>query len=585
MKKTAIIYCRVSTTKQENKWDSIKQQEYECKKYCKEKKISVLWVFKETYTWKVIERPIFNAAIENAIENKINYFVIFDIDRFTREWYWSYSNIKNKLREHNIKLRDTKNIIWEERVVIKNDLYDMSAYKWNFENPTEMSEMVHAAQWKIEWNKIVQRTITKEIRLEQAWYHPRSSNFWFMLEKVKSDKFNFAKIQVKHPLEWNWIEFMFKERAKWQLNDKEIVKQVNLMWCLKRKNIKVKNDIPMDIKYMQELIKKPIYAWIKVAKWNNNQPMIQKYPWLISIDIWNKANRGKKKIIKWKDGSINIIDWKEWEISNLVKRRHKYNPNFPFRNLISNNSKESTLTWSSSTNPKWNKYSFYHSKSSDKSQIERYPKKDFEKNIYGLFENIEISKTLKIMFIDKFNHIFESNKKEVFQYRKKFEIRNIEIENEIQQLKEQAIKTSPNFTIILEAIEEKLSNLKNEKKELIININSFNNENIDNIDKFKEFSLYLLEHFVVLLKQSDNYDEKLLIFKFFFKETPTYNEVVNRTAKLYPFFALNTKKDLSQNEKSSLNLKWQQTVYLVRNSIMDYEGLYRTWIEDRLCSK
>ena len=29
-------------------------------------------------------------------------------------------------------------------------------------------------------------------------------------------------------------------------------------------------------------------------------------------------------------------------------------------------------------------------------------------------------------------------------------------------------------------------------------------------------------------------------------------------------------------------LKWQQTVYLVRNSIMDCEGLYRTWIEDRL---
>ena len=33
---------------------------------------------------------------------------------------------------------------------MKNDTLDMSQYKWNVENPTEMSEMVYSAQAKIE---------------------------------------------------------------------------------------------------------------------------------------------------------------------------------------------------------------------------------------------------------------------------------------------------------------------------------------------------------------------------------------------------------------------------------------------------
>jgi len=106
-----------------------------------------------------------------------------------------------------------------------------------------------------------------------------------------------------------------------------------------------------------------------------------------------------------------------------------------------------------------------------------------------------------------------------------------------------------------------------------------------NTEWFKEFSFNLLEHISILLKQKQNFEELQVIFKFVFKEIPTYNEIVNRTTPIYPIFSLNSKKEPQINWSSSLNLLWQQTVYLVRNSIMDYEGLYRTWIEDRLGSK
>ena len=112
--KTAVIYCRVSTTKQLNNWDSLENQEKACRDYCKINQIEVVWVFKEQFSWKKSERPIFNEAINNAINNKIDYFIILDIDRFSREWYSTYSKFKDKLSKNWIKLKDSKNIIWDE---------------------------------------------------------------------------------------------------------------------------------------------------------------------------------------------------------------------------------------------------------------------------------------------------------------------------------------------------------------------------------------------------------------------------------------------------------------------------------------
>ena len=79
---------------------------------------------------------------------------------------------------------------------------------------------------------------------------------------------------------------IFNNKAKWLLNDKEIVEQVNLKWCLKRKNIRLTKDTPMDVKYMQELIKNPIYCWVIKSKWTWYNTIKTPYEWLVSIDTW-----------------------------------------------------------------------------------------------------------------------------------------------------------------------------------------------------------------------------------------------------------------------------------------------------------
>jgi len=225
----AIIYCRVSTNKQEKNWDSLENQERACRSYCKNNSINVIWVFKEAFTWKDQNRPILNKSILNAIENKVDYYIVFDIDRLSREWYSVYSDVKNHLQANWITLKDSKNIIWDSNLVVTNDKVDMSKYKWNRENRSEMAEMVYSAQAKIEWDKIIQRTIPREIELEQQWYQVRWPNYWYTNKKIKTLNWK-ASIQIKNWTEWDWVIYIFESRAEWLLSDKEIVEQVNLKW-------------------------------------------------------------------------------------------------------------------------------------------------------------------------------------------------------------------------------------------------------------------------------------------------------------------------------------------------------------------
>lgn len=106
----------------------------------------VLTVFYEAFSGKSSNRPEFLKAIEYAKNNNVKYFVVFDIDRFSREGYDVYMSLKKELLKHGIELRDSKNVIGDSTAVYENDVIDMRQYEWNIENRSEMAEMVYSAQ-------------------------------------------------------------------------------------------------------------------------------------------------------------------------------------------------------------------------------------------------------------------------------------------------------------------------------------------------------------------------------------------------------------------------------------------------------
>lgn len=549
---TAVIYCRVSTAKQWSNWDSLQNQERVCRAYCKTHNIRVLWAYKEQFTWKSTQRPIFNECINNAIENKVHFFIVFDIDRFSREWYGKYTEIKDKLSNKWIKLKDSKNIIWDEKLVVQNDVIDMSQYKWNKENPTEMSEMVYSAQAKIEWNKIVQRTISKEIQLEQLGYQVRQSNYWYINKKIHTSEWK-RTIQEKHPIEWEHIIQLFNLKAEWIKSDEDIIKEINLLWYKSRKNK------ALNIKQLHIYIKKPVYAGLISTKWTGNKIVKTPYEWLINIHTWNKANNWKIKIEVSNLWEYSLINKNKKNIDILdIKRRKKFDPNLKFRNLINSSLLEwQALSWSFSNpnrkNPTW----YYHPIRKKWCIWENIKKEVLEENFYAFIKELEINDIIKTIFTDRLWMIFEQNKWLIQEKTKLLKNELNSVIESINDLESKILNIDISLTRVMQTIEKEIEVLEIKKDRIESKIESYTKANYDNIEQFKDFSLYLIEHIAEIMEQSQNYEELALLFKFIFKETPKYDEIINRTVPIYPLFSLNSKKELSNIENSSLNLKWQ----------------------------
>jgi DNA invertase Pin-like site-specific DNA recombinase len=79
----AIIYCRVSTDRQEENY-SLDTQEEECRDYCAAESLTVAAVLREVGSAADIDRPIFQDALDYLRRGEAGVFVVHKYDRFMR---------------------------------------------------------------------------------------------------------------------------------------------------------------------------------------------------------------------------------------------------------------------------------------------------------------------------------------------------------------------------------------------------------------------------------------------------------------------------------------------------------------------
>ena len=552
--KNAVIYCRVSTNKQEKNWDSLENQERACREYCKNNSIQVIWVFKEAFTWKEQNRPVFNSAIAKAIEDQIEYFIIFDIDRFTREWYWIFKELKNNLELNWIKLKDSKNIIWDKTMVVSNDDVDMDQYKWNHENNSQYAEVMIATQAEIEGRKIMQRTITREIELEQAWYHVRPANYWYINKKVKTGIWK-VTIQEHDTIEWPWVIEMFLNRSEWMLTDKEIVRQLNLKWCIKRSNKK-----PMDVKYMQELIKKPIYAWIIKTKWTWYKPIKAAYEWLVSIDLWNKANKWKIKIIEVNNNDISIVYKNKNDIlENTIEvkeKRKDYNSDYPYAKVLSCPECDWTLTWNNAKSRSWAIHKYYQCTWKKGIKHKNYSLKQQEVNesIMSLFCWIDIDSDVLKLFEEISEEVYNNRKIELVNDKELY-LERIKGLRSLANIKIQKVDKVIDFPILLQALNKELEDIKIQINDLEYKSNNIKDDM--NIDSFKKYSINLIKHIDKIVQQRENPDMINLAFEIMFNTRIVFNKIDYQTTNNDWLLWIQSQKKNPHNGDLIGNSKWQ----------------------------
>lgn len=573
MKKNAIIYCRVSTSKQSKNGESLQVQEKECREFCKRNDYQVVWSFSEQFTGTKDQRPKIQEALEfiNNSELKIDYIVVLKIDRVSRWWIEIHNNFKKQFSDLWVVLRDVHWMIWESENVVQIEWVNTDWYGWAKNNWKGMIENITVMMSETERNTILQRMLWQAMRNNSKWYKVRNSDFWYSLKKV-STKFWTKKIQIDNPDESIFIKKMFELKARWDLSDKEIVAELNLIGFKSRERIKWNKEKTEAIwklwwkklssEQLQRYIKSPIYAWIVCELWTWNKPLKAPYDGLVSIDLWNKANRWKYKINIVDEETIEI-DYYKWETKleeePIIQKPKKYNSDYMFWKVLQCPECWWHMTAERSKSKSWKYHHYYSCRWKKWAKHKNYSLRRDEVNdeVVDIFAKLNFDKQwLEVINIITDN-IYNNRKDDHIEKSNNIQKAIKELKIKEKTITKNAINLAP-YKDLLKATNEELQEIKWEIKKLTIK----QKERWERfwLERFKNSSNKILTHLDKLVLQKENPEIIQLAFDIVFGWKVEYEDLKSHTPLQENILALNTSKKAGQecnlNQPYALNRKW-----------------------------
>ena len=298
----AIAAIRVSSMDQSTQGDSPDAQQEQIERYATQHGITIkkFFVFLESASKE--QQPM-QEAIDycKKPENKIDLFIIKSIDRFTRCGSYSYDHLKLQLNKCNTRLVDIYGVIGGQQV---NTLDHLGIeYDWSVYSPTQKTEILEAERAKDEIRDIMSRMIGAQVRYARMGYWVRRAPYGFIESKMETSHGKRCMLKP-HPKEAVLVRKIFELRLQGTLSDNEIIAEVNKLGYRSRidlvrdkndraKVLRQKGGKQLDAKSFTRIVENPTYAGINSEKWLQGKTIKMRFPGLITIDQFNKANRGR----------------------------------------------------------------------------------------------------------------------------------------------------------------------------------------------------------------------------------------------------------------------------------------------------
>lgn len=534
----AVAAIRISSLKQGLQGDSPEHQKEQIERFAQAHNIHVkkFFIFMESASKE--EQPVQEAIdyCKNP-KNDVQLFIIKSIDRFTRGGSYLYDHLKMQLVRYGVRLVDIYGIIGSQDV---NTLDHLGVkYDWSVYSPTKKSEILEAERAKDEMRDIMTRMIGAEIRYVRLGYRVRPAPYGYANEKIETS--HGKRVILKpHPTEADFIIKMFELRAGNTMTDNEIVTAINNLGYRSRKiyirdpmdRTKVigsKGEIKLTLKALWTLIQNPIYAGVNLEKWTESQPVKCKFKGLVTLETFNKANKGKR-ILAEENGEIKL--WKDkipdWRLKKAVK-----NPDFPYKRYVMCPQCRKPLFGSASRGRLGKYYPAYHC--NKRGHYFRISRSEFDKAITTFVKGLNINKE----YIDKLKtfvlELWAKRQSECGKDSAKRDNKILELEATAKGIASKIKYLSS--AIAIKYMEEDLIKIENEIKELV-------QAKVEN--QIQEVSMeiimanveYFLEHLEFLLLSSPDPLKRAAYFGLIFDEAPTYEEILSGTPKLAPFIKL-----------------------------------------------
>lgn len=306
--------------------------------------------------------------------------------------------------------------------------------------------MLEAERSKDEVRDILSRVIGAEIRYTQMGYWMRQAPYGFVSEKLETQHGK-RMVLRPHPDEAEYIIKIFEMRATGQFSDREIADQVNRMGYKGRQKLKRAKDdkarvvgkteaVPLDEKKLWKLVRNPIYAGVNVEKWTNNQPVKCMFDGLVSIDLFNRANKGRRIIIELPNNKVAVTN-------NVAERcatpKGARNPDFAFKKFVLCPQCHKPLLGSSSRGRSGGYYSYYHC--DKRGHKFRVKKEELEARVLEFVGGIEFSEQELDTLLAAIKTAYE---KRIAYYQAQINV----IDNKIDTLTQQARSMAKNLLLL-----------------------------------------------------------------------------------------------------------------------------------------
>ncbi len=553
---TCVIDNRISSTIQAT-GGGLDDQEAICLNLAQNRNLKILKVFSKIYSGRLEERADFEEILEYIKEQQrkeivIDYYVFKSIDRFTRDGAVTFEEMKDRLELLGVQPIDAYGIIQPKKNTLEHLGFE---YKWSMRSPTATAQLVEAQRAKDEVTDILTRMIGAEIRLVKEGYKVRAPHDGYRNKTIYVNGQE-KTIEEPDPERANFYIQMFELRAR-GMSDPEIVKTINAQGFLSKprkhwsyaggRKIKVgeSNGIPLTVKQLQRIVDRPIYAGINIEKWTGGKPIKQKYDGLVSIDVFNQANRGKFFIKEKEDGSYEIL--KNYKDPRAIMKRNKFNPLYQFDKLVNCPLGCNKATLSSKNKGKsGERYPAYHC---NRNHYWRVPKGEFEKIIFNFLKDVKFDEEFingfELLLLDK----YREREAEILKISSK-------VSESIGNLKAKQAKAIQDYrdttsSIIRHKIEEEIEELEERIKSARVERQKVELQETD-IKSFIKYVKFIMEHPSEILADNTNPYKQKALWGLFFEETPTYTEIVNGTPKLSPIVRLSSKTEGNKTQLVTL---------------------------------
>ncbi len=548
----AVAAIRVSTTKQGTDGDSPEAQREQIERFAESRgiKIKQYFVFLESASKE--QQPIQQAIdfCKNP-DNGINLFIIKSIDRFTRGGSDTYNPLKLQLEQAGVSLVDIYGVIGDQKV---NTLDHLGfEYKWSVYSPTKKSEILEAERSKDELRDILSRVIGAEIRYTKLGYWMRQPPYGFKNEKVDTQHGK-RTILVPHPEEAPFVELAYRLRAEGYLTDQQIVDKINQRGYKTRvryvrdrhdrtKIIKQSGGQPLTVKAFQKLILNPLYAGIICEKWTENKAIKGAFSGLVSISVYNKANKSKKVIEVDEQGDFIITKAKP---PKNVLIRGKKTINFPYRRFVLCPECEKPLLGSASRGRNGKYYPAYHC--SNHGHYFRVSKDELEGQVVEFVKQFIVPKERIEDVMSLVRKLYEKHQAEAIEELNSVDDRIASLRAESEMIINK-LKVLSNLTA-LQYLEKDLERIEKQIVALEARKEGHSDKKDEKMEKALNRIQFFLENLDELLIQQRSQVKKSLFFRALFSKKPTYEDLKTGNTKTPLFTGVNPLLALLPAKKS-----------------------------------